>query len=356
MSALCMGRFTPEQTESVRMALSRAGMSMRTVSDVPAARRALKDPHAATKLMLVDAAIAELEPLLSWIRSEAALAGLIVVAIAPAANEGAYAEAHAMGCDDVVLLGDHGAITRRAAALAGYDPTARPPATAGRAIVAHPALDRRRLIGRTLRLAGFDVLFAESSDELEKLAAREKPAIVIASDELPTEGTRVAIARARAVSGDVPVIIVGTRDHGIERAGLISEHAPPDHLLFVANELLRPGVSNLRASPRILHDALCAYRPAGEIQPMLGLTYNLSRGGLYVRTLDPPAAGTSIWFELRPPGERECVHLRGQVMWARTMERGPGGASPAGFGVRIARESCPPEDLARYEAAFDALR
>jgi CheY-like chemotaxis protein len=349
------------------MALSRASMAQRTVPDGDHARLLLADAsEPPPPLILVDATMVELEPLMTWIRGRAHLFGAMVVAIVPSPSDHSFAEAVAAGCDDVVVQGDLGAITRRAAVLERYDATARPPTSQGRAVVAHPSVHRRRVLGRTLRLAGFDVLFAESEHEVERhAAADEPPALVVAAESLPPSGALRAVIAARQVAdaGAVPGVIVGTerelREVGpveeLARLAMVAEHAPPDHLLFVANELLRPGVRNLRASRRVLWDALCAFRPAGRLHPVLGLTYNLSREGLYVRTLDPPPRGTTLWFELRPPHSGDAVHLRGEVVWVRHVDRGPGGAAPPGFGVRVDVEACPPADLAHYQECYEGL-
>ncbi len=130
--------------------------------------------------------------------------------------------------------------------------------------------------------------------------------------------------------------------------------APPDHLLFLANELLRPSVSNSRASTRVLYGVLSSFRTAGSLTPNFGLTYNLSREGLYVRTLDPPQRGTTLWVEMRAPGQREAIHLRGEVVWATGPHR-PGGTAPPGFGLRILEDECPPSDLAVYRQGYRSL-
>ena len=130
--------------------------------------------------------------------------------------------------------------------------------------------------------------------------------------------------------------------------------APPDHLLFLANELLRPETSNARASTRLLYGVLSSFRTAGSLTPTFGLTYNLSREGLYVRTLDPPARGSTLWVEMRAPGHREAIHLRGEVVWA-TGPHSPGGTAPSGFGLRILEDECPPADLAMYREGYRSL-
>jgi CheY-like chemotaxis protein len=355
MSAIIVGRFSAEQSEALALALSRAGLSVRSASDGPSARRMLKD-GTGTHLMIIDAAMVELDGLMTWVRTEASLVGLLAVAIVPVASDHAFAEAHWLGCDDVVVQNDLGAITRRGAVLKNYDPSLRPAVTQGRAVIAHENDHRRRILGRTLRLAGYDVVFAANAAELAESCAKENPPALVVSAAAISSEMKDEIA--------IPTVVVGTegalreleeRTKDNARVAGINEQAPPDHLLFVANELLRPGVRNLRASQRMLHDALCAFRPAGQLHAVLGLTYNLSREGLYVRTLDPPPSGAMVWFELRPPGLQEVVHLRGTVMWARSMDRGPGGAAPPGFGVRVVAEACPAADLATYREAYDRL-
>ena len=359
--SLVVGRFTGEQAESIRMALSRAGQKPRFLADGTSARRVLGGRGPVPGLILVDAAMVEIEPLLTWIRGRAELFGAMVVAIAPKASDGAFREAVAAGCDDVVTVGDTGGLTRRAAQLVHYDPRQRPPVTQGRAVVLHPSVQSRRLLGRTLRLAGFDVGFAESQFELEAcMGGGEVSLMVVAGSGETDPAAAIRAARRIAEVPDLPSVVVGNPTKvrkneelsQLERIGVVREHAAPDTLLFVANELLRPGVKELRSSPRVLADQLCSFRIAGELEPNFGLTYNLSGNGLYVRTLDPPARGSKIWFELRPPHQSAAVHLRGTVVWVRSVENGPGGAAPPGFGIRIDERSSPPFDLEHYRATY----
>jgi hypothetical protein len=205
-----------------------------------------------------------------------------------------------------------------------------------------------------LRLAGFDVSFAVSSEELA--ASSSPPAIVVASDAMPGFGEAIATLRKHAP--DLPCVLLSTHAEGTSEDGrtvTIAEYSPPDSLLFSANELLRPKAADMRASARVLHAGLCAFRPAGELHPALGLTYNLSREGMYIRTLDAIDRDTDVWLEMRAPRAERAVHLRGKVMWARRPGSGPGGAVPPGFGVRLVESSCPAMDLAEYQTAYSAM-
>lgn len=367
MSAVVVGRFSAEQIDAIRMALRRGSAACACWTEPEAAIEALRRPETPVpQLLVVDAALVELERFLAWLRADIRLSGTLVIAVVPTANDRTFAEAHHLGVDDVVVQGDLGGITRRAAGLPGFDPTRRPAPSQGRCLVAHPSQPRRRVLGRILRWAGYDVAFAENAEELTALAATgDPPTLAVVSQRLPQAGGPAAARGIRAAAGgaEVPTILVGTRHELSELRGeeplpassVTLEGAPPDDLLFVANELLRPDVQNLRSSRRLLYGALCAFRSAGTLHPSLGLTYNISREGLYVRTLDPPKGDSEVWLELRPPVESRVVHLRGRVAWVRRLSTGPGGAAPPGFGVRFAEAACPPRDLALYRHDYDSL-
>jgi hypothetical protein len=137
---------------------------------------------------------------------------------------------------------------------------------------------------------------------------------------------------------------------------VVPEEAPPDDLLFVVNELLRPReLLESRASRRILYATLISFRAAGEMENRLGLTYNLSREGMYIRTFDAPPSKGQAWLELRPPGAARACHVRGDIMWTRTLATGARGAAPPGFGVRLSPELCPPADNATYVEQYDRM-
>jgi Tfp pilus assembly protein PilZ len=98
---------------------------------------------------------------------------------------------------------------------------------------------------------------------------------------------------------------------------------------------------------------VCSFRKSGDLQPNFGLTHNVSAGGLYVRTLDVPAAGASIWIELRLPHTNQTVHLRGEVV--SITSPGSGTARPPGFGIKLLTEQCLAADLEAFLAAYTEL-
>jgi hypothetical protein len=162
--------------------------------------------------------------------------------------------------------------------------------------------------------------------------------------------------RTATCNPGLPAIVLERGPVG--QGGAIAASAASDvrgELLFFAEEALRGAPSEDQRASRRLHFAtLCGFRTAGSMESSYGLTHNLSREGLFVRTLNPPKAGSEIWFELRT-FDGITVHLRGTTMWRRLACSTGGGTTPPGFGAKIDAARCPPTDLAAYEAGYANL-
>jgi CheY-like chemotaxis protein len=365
MTAIVIGRFGPEALEAVQRAVARGSATPAVFREVDAARERMTTRTPTPRCVFLEAGTAGAPAFVAWIRGEARFFSVPLVLMVPPIDDAAYTDAHALGADDVIAVGDTDGIRRRLLNLVDFDPDVRPPITEGTVVIAHADLARRRILGRTLRQAGFDVMFASNTAELLALGGgREAPRLAVMASQLPPSGAFDALKDLRAVSRlpNLPaVVLASTVDRTnlclealrVRHAVVTNETAPPHNLVFLANELLRPDFRELRGAPRILYGTLCGFRRAGELAADHGLTYNLSREGLYVRTLDPPAAGTERWIELRPPKSAAAVHLRARVVWA--WRYGMGGGAPPGFGVRIVPEACPPWDLQAYWDSYDRL-
>jgi Tfp pilus assembly protein PilZ len=105
-----------------------------------------------------------------------------------------------------------------------------------------------------------------------------------------------------------------------------------------------------RRSERLLYGTSLRFRLAGRGNEDVGYVYNISEGGLYVRTLAPPARWDELWIEFTPPRSDRLVHLDATCVWAR--KYGPAGTAsvPPGFGVEITGGS--KADLGRYERCY----
>ncbi len=320
-----------------------------------------KLPELRPKCMFVNGAGPKLARTTAWMREHPLLFCTPVIAMVSDLRDNSFVQAYRNGADDVVLRSNMGGVTRRIANLHEFDPSARPPATRGSALISHQNHEQRRRLGRVLRQASFDVHFAVDADEIMvAMASETSPDLVVVSDEL-LPVSEIARARHVADAPKTPFVVVASTastrimlDSGLERVATISENAPHDHLLFLANDLMRDGWRRARNSPRYLFDTICSFRAEGVFTPEHGLTYNLSETGIYVRTLDPPSKNTALWLEMRPPGTTAAVHLRGTPVWVTTPGRGVG-ATPPGFGLRIDADRSPARDLEVYRQAYFTL-
>jgi CheY-like chemotaxis protein len=353
------GSLSPERTESIRLAVLRADAELAAYWDAADASEGLKDAtRPPPRCIFIDTATVDLEPFVGWVRGQSHLFAVPVVALLPQVDNAAFLNAYSRGADDVVVADDDRGIASRVQRLAEYDPLQRPAPSRGKVIVAHPDDVRRRLLGRILRVGGYDVNFARTATELGE---RPDARLIVAAASLPPTG---ALACIEKISGDadvpLPAIVLAsagelgelrTLSGAIDDVVVAPEFSPPDNLLFLANEILLKDARELRDSARVLHNTLAAFRPAGSMDRTYGLTYNLSRSGMYVRTLDPLARGNRAWIEIDAGGA--VVHLRADVVWAQRMTNQR--AAPSGFGIRFDAGATPKADLDAYHAFYDSL-
>jgi DNA-binding response OmpR family regulator len=363
MTAVFLGQFGPETTEALKRASAQAGIAASIYGTAAEAQDDLADAQMAPpRCIFIQAPSPDFAGFVGWLRGEARLFPVPLVFMVPGLDPIGHVLAHSLGADDSVDQASVEGVRRRLVILQEFDPEVRPPISEGIVAVAHPDLARRRVLGRTLRQAGFSLAFAADAAELAAHAGPDAPRVAIVSHRLPAPGALAAIRALRdAAKATIPAIVLATHEVGArllretaELPGVIvaSEVAPPPDLVFLVNELLRPTLREMRGAPRLLYGALCGFRAAGDLEADYGVTYNISREGMYIRTLVPPPTGSDAWCELRPPGAGAVVHLRGRVVWRG---RYGAGATPPGFGVRIAPEACPPRDLQVYLEGYDRL-
>ncbi len=358
MTVLVVGQRLGDRERNVREAIERASAQVVFIPAVAQLREALETYP--VRCVLADSPV-DVRDITRVLRSNANCFSVPLIALSERVSDRVMLELHAIGADDVVTLHELGGLTRRLAALQSFNPQARTALFQGSCLLAHADVHRRQVFGRVLRQAGFDVSFAATMNEALSVAERAPPKVLVVSSTLPPDGGRKALSMlSEHWVGDMPAVLLssGKQSGSLSPHGwtTVPEEAPPDDLLFVVNELLRPReLLESRASRRILYATLTSFRAAGEVECRFGLTYNVSREGLYVRTFDAPPTKGQVWLELRPPGAARVVHVRGDIMWTRTLATGARGAAPPGFGVRLSPELCPPQDNAIYVEQYDRM-
>jgi DNA-binding response OmpR family regulator/Tfp pilus assembly protein PilZ len=295
------------------------------------------------------------------VRSHARLAQLPIFGVTSERNDLAFTELFVWGGDDLVGVASPHPIVRRLRALKAQPLKTPVERAAPRelAIVAGPEATWRSVMGRVLYNGGFAVRFAASAEGLVEEAVADNVRVVVAADNLPG-GACEALASVRARGSKAAWVLVVppkrmSSVHAIVaplgRASLLDGFAPPENVLFTVNELLGARGVDKRASPRLLYGTTVAFRAAGRDEDEIGFSYNVSAGGVFVRTLAPLEPRQEVWLEMWPPRSERRVRLSGIVAWRRHFGPNGGATVPAGFGVQITDGLS--GDLDRWRAGCD---
>jgi CheY-like chemotaxis protein/Tfp pilus assembly protein PilZ len=360
-AVLAVGKFPDEVSRGIEEAAAAVGLDARFVNQGDEPLLASGAHPAAVVLPMDTPGAAET---CTSFRAQTRLASIPVFGVARQRKDMAFVELFALGGDDLVDHRSAEALTRRLRALR----TKRTPATpglagrAGVAVVASPDVQWRGVMGRALYAGGYSVRFVTNSTELVEEALAENVKVVVVADDLEPEGAVAAATLARARGAQAAWIVVSPPKKiasvhiavaALQRAAVVDGFAPPENVLFRANELLaRPGPDQ-RAAPRLLYGTAVSFRGAGRDEDDVGFSYNVSAGGVYVRTLAPLDAGTEVWLDMWAPRSQRRVRLAGTVAWRRIFGEQERATVPPGFGVKIVDGLA--GDLQRWRDGCDAF-
>lgn len=200
---------------------------------------------------------------------------------------------------------------------------------------------RSDVFGRVLVNAGYEVKYALDDVALKFYTQQGGVKVVVASAELGAP--RPLVEQARKAGCDAVWIVTAQRRElealreavvGLDHVSVMGAYMPPESVLFASNEMLSGADKAARSSPRVLYGTAVQFRGAGEDDDELGFTYNVSAGGVYIRTLAAPTT-EQVWIELHPPRTKERVRLLGRVAWRRAFGATAAATVPPGFGVQI---------------------
>lgn len=334
---LAFGQFQRRDQERLTQVADEASCALRLLPTAKDASEYLN--QFAPQALLVDGHDNDAEQLCLQVRSYVTHTHTPIISLNRQLDDLSFAEIFNWGGDDAVELSLERPLLTRMRLL----PKAPPNASAqqkGLAIVADADRCRRLVRARVLRNAGYAIQFAANRQELRELAGTRARLVVIDS-ELEDSSAQL-IDNARRAPRTVHILLAPPRDlasHGqatraLPNVAVTDSFAPPENIVFLVNELERGGASDQRASRRLLYGTKVEYRGAGLDHGDIGYCYNISEGGLYVRTLAPPEYPL-VWLELTPPRTERRVRLEGEVVWRRPYGPCDGATAPPGFGVKI---------------------
>ncbi len=352
---VAFGQFRRAQRIRLSVAADESAFALALVEDPEAAGEWLNahQPHA----ILVDAERADAAGVALDARARAQNARVPIIGLTTAANDLSFGDVFSWGGDDVVGMGgsSRGLVQR----LRAFPRTAPQPPSNGRgtAVVADCDRTRRIVLGRVLRNAGYSVDFAVTAQEAADHAKASGACLVVVSAEL--EGATPDLVKSARSENDKPVWILSCAPKSlkqnsealadVERAAAMDGYAPLENVVFLANELSFAASASRRASARLLYGTTVAFRPAGRESDDHGYSYNISAGGLYVRTLAPPEDDL-VWVELCPPRTERRVRLVGRVVWRRGFVAADTATVPPGFGVEIVDGAS--SDISAWKAGY----
>jgi DNA-binding response OmpR family regulator len=333
---LAFGRFKREERMALSVTAEQAAFTLHAAESPEEAGRWL-DSHDAMAMLLDTEAS---EALAVQTRSSARHARLPMIALSRDISDLSFNDAFSWGADDVLPLLSARPLLTRLRSLPREMGTL-PASARGTALIAETDQTRRTVVGRVLRNAGYSVMFAVTKEDAAHFALQQDIALAVLNAELADDYlTTISAARAAGSTANF-IVCTHPRDLKLVRAalegsvgvGVIDAFAPPENVLFASNEI-KGGAVNNRRSSRILYGTTVAFRGAGREKDDFGFSYNVSEGGLYVRTLAPPE-DDEVWIEMCPPRSERRVRMVGKVAWRRRFNHNENATVPPGFGLSI---------------------
>lgn len=347
--AMVVGEFQQHTRSAMQAAAQRAGAQCIFVSEVPRALTLLRSLDTPPRCILVSLK-ADISSLCESLRDSVEYYTIPLVGLVSYPSSESYQAANRQGADDSIPEYDMGGLTRRLANLVVGEAPHLPRTRVGRAIVAVSDEVRRRQVGRRLRSAGYEVDFISDESELpETNEANDLPSVLVATPSfLPTDAEG---SKTRGDFANLPRVVVPRSDGDLVTPRELSPPEVAERLMFLVDEATQKTGHEARASRRIQHSTMCTFQNVRSFEHTYALSDNISRQGLYLRTLDPPAVGEDVRIHLRNR-YGEILQIRGMVAWRHAPNR-VGGRTCPGFGLSIQESACPPLDLSKYHALYD---
>lgn len=236
------------------------------------------------------------------------------------------------------------------AAAAKADQAAPRPLAGKSMLVAEPSRLYRNQIGANLEQAGMRVLYASEGEEALDVALENADALdaCLLDTVLPgVDGATIAGRLRESRFGAKPIMLMSGAEainpqaqeaaRRLTGSGVLDKRTLPfEHLLSRVHDTLHPHLAQLRSSERTPFFSVVDFSEDG-VAWSSGFTYDLSAGGLFIRTLTPAAAGAALRVRVRTAGERAAAESAGVVAWSNPYWPRSSFAAAVGMGVHLTR-------------------
>ncbi|APG26579.1 hypothetical protein A7E78_01100 [Syntrophotalea acetylenivorans] len=188
----------------------------------------------------------------------------------------------------------------------------------------------------------YELLFAANGVAAYEIAVEERPALIFMDIVLPELNGDECCRRFKAHQDlrNIPVIMVahGDREEELqrcERAGCDDLLLKPINRQLFIEACRRHLQISQREAPRVALRLSVHYGIGGEERQLLEYSINVSTGGLFIETPDPPAASTPLRLEFFLPGQERPIRCLGRVAWLNAEDGLQNPQLPKGMGVQF---------------------
>jgi DNA-binding response OmpR family regulator len=336
-SLLLVGKVRPERKRSLTGMAVAAELPLVAIEDSAEALAWLdtNDPGC----VIVDAAASRVDKLIAKVRTKRQLAHVPVLSLVSTPDDLWIEQYFGWGGDDVVHVDAGATLLDRLRAVPREPPRTSP---GRRVLIGDPDKTRTDVLGRVFGLAGFDVKSALDRKSLEFYVKQYDPPVIVVNStlgDLPE-----LVARMRQSGSNAAFIITAARREfeaqqtalgPVERCAVVGVQVNPWQILYRANELAKSNQVERRNESRRPFGSFVLFRAAGTDDDDVGVAYNLSSRGMFVRTF-APVLSEDVWLEWRVPQDKTRVRLEGRVVWRQvSLSDTERASSPLGFGVEF---------------------
>lgn len=206
----------------------------------------------------------------------------------------------------------------------------------------------RTRLGGALEHAGFQIRYCkDGSEALRALAAHGQDIDLLLCDlgALGPDGFEGARQLREQVGRQKPVVLMSAVDPPPEIQSALQQLTghqllnkrilPAEAILAKINFLLQREAIDVRPHERVPFFSVVEFRANPDDEWLSGFAYDISTGGIFIRTMTPFPPLSSIEMKVRFFAAKDDVYCRGVVAWANAFNSRSAFSYPLGMGVRF---------------------
>ncbi len=206
----------------------------------------------------------------------------------------------------------------------------------------------RTRLGGALEHAGFKILYCKDAADTIRCLGTHRDEIDLLICELGALGIR-GLDEARELrqraSPQIPMLLMSAVDQSPEVQSAVRQLTghellnkrvlPAEAILAKINSLLQRVTLDVRPSERVPFFSVVAFHADTSGEWLSGFAYDVSTGGIFIRTMTPFPPLSDVEMKVRFFAARDSVSCRGVVAWANPFQSRSAFSYPLGMGVRF---------------------